>query len=46
LTALADRLQAVRAKLAANADPPGHPGSGGVPAGHTPDGDGAKGEAH
>ncbi len=46
LTALADRLQAVRAQLEANAGPPGHAGSGGVPAGYTPDGDGAKGEAH
>ena len=46
LTALADRLRAVRAQLETNAGTPGHAGGGGVPAGHTPDGDGAKGEAH
>ncbi|HVY38423.1 MAG TPA: hypothetical protein VHM31_10820 [Polyangia bacterium] len=45
LTALADRLRAVRAQLDANAPPPG-PAGGSVPAGYTPDGDGAKGEAH
>ena len=42
LAALADRLRALRAQLEVNA---GHAGSGSVPAGHTPDGDGAKGEA-
>lgn len=47
LTALADRLRAVRAQLEANATAPGPAGGGGgVPAGYTPDGDGAKGEAH
>ncbi|MES1206631.1 MAG: hypothetical protein ABUS79_11910 [Pseudomonadota bacterium] len=46
LATLADRLRALRAQLEANAGPPGHAGSGGVPAAHTPDGDGAKGEAH
>jgi len=46
LTALADRLRAVRAQLDANAPPPGHAGGSGVPAGYPPDGDGAKGEAH
>ncbi|HVT08713.1 MAG TPA: hypothetical protein VHO67_14750 [Polyangia bacterium] len=45
LTALAERLRAVRAQLEANVTPPGHASGGGVPAGYTPDGDGAKGEA-
>ena len=48
LAALADRLRALRAQLEANAGASGHAaaGAGGPPAGYTPDGDGAKGEAH
>ena len=48
LTALADRVRAVRAQLEANAGASGHAAAGASwpPAGYTPEGDGAKGEAH
>jgi hypothetical protein len=46
LSALADRLRAVCAQLDAGAEPPGQAGGSAVPAGHPPEADGAKGEAH